>query len=188
MTTPDGGDSPGRALLLAVAAMAGVGLLVGLAIGGAAVTVMSVAGVGSEGSGGSDGGGGATLVLPRYKPTESVEPDLGLPAPSSTGEMKDKPAKEREPRTDRIKLSVAPKSVGPGERINFNGVYVDGEGVALQIQRKEGGSWVDFPVDATVRGGVFSTWIQTSRTGESPFRVYDEEADRASNVVRVTVG
>jgi hypothetical protein len=78
--------------------------------------------------------------------------------------------------------------VAPGERINFNGVYVDGEGVALQIQRKEDGTWVDFPVTATVRGGVFSTWIQTTRTGESPFRVLDVQANRASNAVVVTVG
>ena len=46
---------------------------------------------------------------------------------------------------------------------------------------------MDFPVTATVRGGVFSTWILTSRTGESPFRVFDTTANRASNVV-VTIG
>lgn len=189
MTTPDGGDSPGRALLLAIAAMAGVALLVGLAIGGAAVTVMNVAGVSSDGGGGSEGDGEESLVIPKYQPTETVEPDLGLPSPSGDGKKeRDKPAKEdRSPRPDQIQLTAAPQSVGAGERINFNGVYVDGEGVELQIQRKEGGSWVDFPVTATVRGGVFSTWIQTTRTGKSPFRVYDESADRASNVVRVTI-
>ena len=71
---------------------------------------------------------------------------------------------------------------------NFNGVYIDGEGVALQIQRREGGSWSDFPVQANVRGGVFSTWIQTSRTGEQRFRVADPTTDRVSNVVRITIG
>ena len=187
MTTPDGGDSPYRALLVAVAAMAGVALLVGLAVGGAAITVMNVAGVGAEG-GGSDSGGEESLFIPKYKPTKTVEADLGLPSPSSTDKGAEKPTKEPSPRTDRIKLFVAPQSVAPGERINVNGVYVDGEGVALQIQRKESGTWVDFPVTATVRGGVFSTWILTSRTGESPFRVLDKTANRASNVVTVTIG
>jgi hypothetical protein len=187
MPTPDGGDSPQRALLVAVAAMAGVALLVGLAIGGAMITVANVAGLGGE-TGESRGGGQETLVIPKYKPTETVDADLGLPKPSATKEREPKPSKEPSPRTDRIKLFVAPQSVSPGERINFNGVYVDGEGVALQVQRKEGGTWVDFPVTATVRGGVFSTWIQTSRTGQSPFRVYDAGANRASNPVVVTVG
>jgi hypothetical protein len=189
MTTPDdGGDSPRRALLVALAAMAGVALLVGLAVGGAAVTVMSFSGLGAD-DGGSRGGGDESLIIPRYKPTKTVEADLGLPSPSSSENKKDpKPSKEPSPRTDRIKLFVAPQSVGPGERINFNGVYVDGEGVALQIQRKEGSTWADFPVTATVRGGVFSTWIQTTRTGKAAFRVFDTSANRASNVVRVTIG
>ena len=89
---------------------------------------------------------------------------------------------------DRITLFVAPQNVSPGERINFNGVYTDGEGARLQVQRKEGGAWVDFPVEATVRGGSFETWIQTSRTGVTKFRVFDAAADRASNVVTVTIG
>ena len=186
MTDPDD-ESPGRALLLALAAMAGVALLVGLAIGGAAVSVMNVAGVGDSEGTSTSGEGEETLVLPRYKPTETVESDLGLPTPSSS-ESASEPTESATPRTDRIKLFAAPQSVGPGERINFNGVYVDGEGVELQIQRKEGATWVDFPVTATVRGGVFSTWIQTSRTGESPFRVFDATANRASNVVTITVG
>ena len=187
MTTPDGGDSPRRALLTALAAMAGVAVLVGLAVGGAAVSVVNFAGVGSSG-GGSGGGGEESLFIPRYKPTETVEADLGLPSPSKSEKKDRKPKKEPSPRTDQVKLFVAPQSVGPGDRINFNGVYVDGDGVALQVQRKENGTWVDFPVTATVQGGAFTTWIQTTRTGEQLFRMYDESADRASNTVRVTVG
>ena len=191
MSSPDdGGDSPRRALLLAVVAMAGVALLVGLAIGGA---VVSVAGFSGLDSSGTDSGGdedAETLVMPRYKPTETVDADLGLPTPSPTDgkQPSPSPSAEPSPRTDRIKLFVAPQAVGPGERINFNGVYVDGEGVALQVQRKEGDTWTDFPVTATVRGGTFSTWIQTTRTGEAKFRVFDGTANRASNAVTVTIG
>ena len=191
MSTPDDDDkreAPGRALLIALVAMAGVAVLVGLAVGGAFVTVANVAGVGSAEGSTRAGGGEESLYIPRYKPTRSVEPDLGLPTPSTSESVSEEPSETATPRTDRIKLFAAPQQVSAGERINFNGVYVDGEGVALQIQRKEGGTWVDFPVDATVRGGVFSTWIQTSRTGESPFRVYDATANRASNVVVITIG
>ena len=189
MTTPDDdGTSPARALLVALAAMAGVALLVGLAVGGAAVSVMNVAGVGETDGQTRGGGGEESLFLPRYKPTETVESDLGLPAPSTSESSSAEPSESASPRTDRIKLFAAPQAVGPGERINFNGVYVDGEGVALQIQRKEGSSWVDFPVTATVRGGVFYTWIQTTRTGEAPFRVVDPTTNRASNVVLITIG
>ena len=67
-------------------------------------------------------------------------------------------------------------------------MYVDGEGASLQIQRREGGTWTDFPVTATVRGESFETWIQTSRTGEQVFRVFDLAEDRGSNSVTVTVG
>jgi hypothetical protein len=191
MSTPDddgdGGDSPRRALLVALAAMAGVALLVGLAVGAAAITVLNGAGVGDTGQ--ASGGSEESLYIPRYHPTQTAKTDdLNLPSPTAEESQSESPSEEPSPRTDRIKLFGAPQSVSPGERINFNGVYVDGEGVALQIQRKEGGVWVDFPVEATVRGGVFSTWIQTSHTGESPFRVLDETTNRVSNVVVITVG
>jgi hypothetical protein len=191
MTTPDdgdGGDSPRRALLLALAAMAGVAVLVGLAVGAAAITILNGAGVNGD-TGSASGGSDESLFIPRYHPTHTAETDdLGLPSPSASESLSEEPSEEPSPRTDRIKLFAAPQSVSPGERINFNGVYVDGEGVPLQIQRKEGATWVDFPVEATVRGGVFSTWIQTTRTGVSPFRVIDETTNRVSNVVTITIG
>ena len=187
MSTPDdGGDSPKRALLLALAAMAGVAVLVGLAVGAAVITALHVTGVdAAEGSAGVTSH--ETLYMPKYHPTKTPQGgDLGLPQPSPS--VSDSESATPSPKTDRIKLFVAPQSVRPGERINFNGVYVDGEGVALQIQRKEGGAWTDFPVTATVRGGVFSTWIQTTHTGKQEFRVLDQTTNRVSNVVTVTIG
>ena len=179
-------ESPARALLLAVAAMAGVALLVGLAIGG-----VVLAAVGS-----SDVGEGEvavekapqTMVIPEYSPTESPDDEWDLPkvdpSPTPTVDL----GGDEEGRGDRITLFIAPQRVGAGERINVNGVYGDGEGATLQIQRRENGVWTDFPVTATVRGGAFSTWIVTSRTGESAFRVFDPSLERASNVVTITIG
>jgi hypothetical protein len=167
--------------------MAGVALLVGLAIGGVVLAAL----------GGSDAGDAEvasydppqTMVLPKYSPTKSADDELDLPSydPSPTPKV-DLGKEEKEGRGDRITLFVAPQRVGPGERINFNGVYRDGEGATLQIQRRENGRWTDFPVSATVRGGAFSTWIETSRVGESEFRVFDPAIERASNVVRITIG
>ncbi|HET6560707.1 MAG TPA: hypothetical protein VFG72_02445 [Marmoricola sp.] len=183
----DRDESPGRTLLLAVAAMAGVALLVGLAIGGVVLAAVGTSDVG-EGEVAADEAP-QTMVLPKYSPTEPAGDEWDLPSyePSPTPKI-DLGEAEEEGRGDRITLFVAPQRAGPGERINFNGVYRDGEGATLQIQRQENGVWTDFPVTATVRGGSFSTWIQTSRTGEAKFRVFDPSLERASNVVKITIG
>ena len=57
----------------------------------------------------------------------------------------------------------------------------------LQVQRFEG-AWSDFPVSANVSGGIFNTFILTSRTGKARFRVIDHALNRASNPVTVTIG
>jgi hypothetical protein len=166
--------------------MAGVALLVGLAVGAAAMTVVKVTGIGDSGSGSA--ASRPSLYMPKYHPTRSAaESGLPSPRPSATKEHR-APKPTAKPQTDRITLFAAPQKVAPGARINLNGVYVDGEGVALQIQRKDAGVWNDFPVKATVRGGAFDTWIATTHTGRNTFRVYDVQANRASNVVVVTVG
>jgi hypothetical protein len=55
------------------------------------------------------------------------------------------------------------------------------------VQRFEG-SWVDFPVSASVRGGTFTTYIYTGRSGPNRFRVIDKATGKKSNPVRVTIG
>lgn len=181
-------DDPKRALLTAAGAMALVAVLVGGAVGAVAVGAAKVAGLG-EGDG-PDEAAPASLFIPEYVPTESADGDdfLGLPTITASVEPTPEPAEET-PRGDKVTLFAAPVQASPGQRINLNGVYVDGEGVALRVQRKEGDGWSDFAsVTAKVRGGVFETWVQTTRTGEARFRVYDAEADRASNVVVIQIG
>ena len=180
-------DSPGRALLTAVAAMVGVAVLVGLTVGVILLVVVKQSGV--EGAQAAAENAPQSLFIPKYKPTKAAPEQLNLPSYKATPSPSFSLSKPGHgPKADKITLFVAPQAVAPGERINFNGVYVDGEGVSLQVQRKEGGQWTDFPVLATVRGGAFETWIQTSHTGKQQFRVYDPQANRASNTVAVTVG
>jgi len=56
------------------------------------------------------------------------------------------------------------------------------------VQRFEGGGWTDFPVSARVSGGQFNTYITTSRSGATRFRVFDPAAGKPSNPVRVQIG
>jgi hypothetical protein len=179
-------ESPGRALLVAFGAMAGVALLAGLAIGLVVLAVVKGAGVGDPQEAAQEAP--QSLYMPEYSPTGELEDDLDLPSVSATPSPEGVASSSAEPDDEEITLFVTPQSVAPSERINFNGTYQGGEGIDLQIQRKEGETWADFPVTAPVRGGSFSTWIQTTRTGRSEFRVYDEQVDRASNVVVVNVG
>jgi len=179
-------DAPGRTLAVALGAMAGVALIVGVVIAVVVLLVVRLSGVGDATEAARKAP--ETLVLPKYKPTKSPRDDgLNLPGASSTPTAE--PSRTRRPPSpDRIKLFVAPQRVSPGQRIDFSGVYEAGEGASLQIQRKENGVWTDFPVSATVRGGSFETWIQTTHTGRLPYQVYDKRAGRGSNIVVLTVG
>lgn len=173
MAPPDD-PSPGRALLHAGVAMLAVALLVGVALGGVALGVVKLSGLGSGGGPGE--AAPRSLYIPDLEETDSAQPS-----------QPPKRKKKRRPKPP-ISLTVSPTEVGAGERIDLRGDYRGGDGATLQVQRREGGTWTDFPVTAEVSGGRFGTWIQTSRTGRSPFRMYDAAADKASNVVVVRVG
>jgi hypothetical protein len=190
MSTPDDReDDPGRALAWALAAMLGVAIVVGLCVGGAMVAVAQVGGLTDKSSSGGDAAAPASLYMPSYVPTKDAGQDgFDLPGPQDEPSALPSSDVSAEPKGDKITLFVAPQNVSAGERINFNGVYTAGEGAQLQIQRKEGSGWSDFPVTASVRGGAFETWIKTSRTGVAKFRVFDKDANRGSNVVTVTIG
>jgi hypothetical protein len=187
MGTPENEEAPGRTLLMALGAMAGVALVVGVILGLVVMAVVRLSGVG-EASTAADQAP-ESLYLPSYQPTKSPQDDgLGLPGPTtSPSRSPSTPPSTPTPSPERIELVVAPHDVAPGQRIDFRGVYEAGDGVSLQIQRKEDGVWSDFPVTTTVHGGTFDTWIETTHTGRTPYRVYDVAAGRASNVVVLTI-
>lgn len=122
-------------------------------------------------------------------------PTTALPVPGEEAETDEaeEPEESEEPEETetpegQLQLDVSPQQVGPSERINLTGRYQGADGVTLQVQRFEGGSWADFPVTASVNGGTFQTWIQTSRTGEQRLRMLDTQDETASNEVTVQVG
>ncbi|HSS68507.1 MAG TPA: hypothetical protein VLK34_08140, partial [Nocardioidaceae bacterium] len=60
-------------------------------------------------------------------------------------------------------------------------------GAVLQVQRKESGTWTDFPVTATCNGGSYSTYILTGHTGPNRLRMLAVGLDETSKSVVVQV-
>ncbi len=179
-------ESPKRALLAALGAMAGVALLVGLAVGGVILSIVKLAGVG--GDAGASEQAPDSLVIPEYSPTEPAEEDLGLPSVTPTSASPSASRTKRPQARTPIMLRVSPSRVATGQRIDLRGTYPGGAGSVLQVQRKEGGAWADFPVSFSVGTDSFTTYITTSRTGRAMLRVFDKAAGKASNPVSVVVG
>ena len=163
-------------------ALVTVGLVVGLVLGIVTLVGSHVAGLGGE-HGSTGAGGGPSLYLPTPVPTtSSAEAVTRTSQPSA-------PAPKTSKAAPQITLQAGETSVAPMQRIDLSGVYQDGEGAVLQVQRQgDGDSWEDFPVTTGVSGGTFSTYVQTGRPGVQRFRVRDSDSGLVSNVVSVTVG
>lgn len=191
-------NSPVRSqLLVGVGVLLAVALLIGGIVGLVALKAADVAGL-NESDGTSSGDSGPPLGIgtnsrppdPTSEPTP-VSP-TGTSSPTETSDTTapttpTQTTKTRKPKpAKQITLDASPDSAGTYERVNLTGTYRRGEGSTLQVQRKEGGAWVDFPTDATVSGGTFSTYIETGQTGRNQFRVIDPTG-RTSNVVSVMI-
>jgi hypothetical protein len=194
-----------RQLLVALGALLAVALIVG---GIASMVALGAAGV--VGLGGGDDGPRAqpSLYVPPLSPVRgpgdltssgttdkaTADPDAGATeGPDSSGGEKsaqdkksghEKHAKKRGPR---ITLHASPTRVAPGERIDLTGRYRHGNGATLQVQRRQGGNWGEFPVTTTVSGGRFHTWVLTSQAGANHFRVLDQATGRHSAPVTVHI-
>lgn len=116
-------------------------------------------------------------------------PTTALPVPGeeSSSATPDEEESTDEPGAKGLQISISPVLVGPMECINITGTYRGMDNAQVQVQRKEGGRWTDFPVDATVRAGSFATYVMTGRLGDNKFRVFDPRAGKASNAITVTV-
>lgn len=170
-------------------ALVGVGVVVGLVMGLAALAGTRVLGVGEPATA-STGGGEASMYLPKLEKTaEPTGPEITLrpgedPPPSAEESEETKPAKPAK----AISLSAGQTTVSPMEQIDLTGVYPGGEGAILSVQRFENGSWADFPVTASVSNQTFATYVQTGQPGVQRFRMFDTSTGEASNEVKVTVG
>jgi hypothetical protein len=175
-----------RTVMVGLAAVAASAVIIGVVVGVMAVGAASLVGIGESSAG---PGRPESLYLPPYEKTPLVE-ETESAAPPPRSQVSAVPLDPTDAATGElgeITLYANPVVVASGERINLNGVYLDGEGVALQVQRQEGSAWLDFPTTATVRSGGFDTYVYTGRFGDNVFRVFDPTTGRSSNAVTVTV-
>lgn len=181
-------DSPWtRHLAVAVVAIAVVAVVVGAAVSVLALGAVRVVGLDDTGP---RADGRPRLLIPSGVPTTTVDPypDTGGGGETAgPGRAPRQPPRKPRKRKPALTLQASPARVAAGERITLTGAYRGHDGASLQVQRFEG-SWVDFPVDTTVRAGRFSTYIITTRTGPSRLRVVDQATGKASEPARVIVG
>lgn len=165
-----------------LAALIGVGVAIGLILGLAVLLVTKGLGLGE--------------TDPVARDTSDAQKSMFLPKPTetnlSTGPLitlgpGETPGASTSAAPQGIKLTAGAAAVAPMQQIDLTGSYPDGEGSVVQVQRFEGGNWQDFPVTASVTGGSFSTYIQTSQAGENRFRVSDTDSGATSNEVVVTI-
>ncbi len=177
-----------RTVMVGVGALAAAAVIIGVVVGIMAVGASRVTGIGESSSGPE---APASLVMPPYTKTPQVDEPRISEGAAPTGprvtalplDPTDSPSSE----VGEITLYANPTKVSSGERINLNGLYLDGESVTLQVQRKEGDAWVDFDARTNVRNGAFETYIYTGRFGENVFRVFDPTTGRSSNSVSIQV-
>ncbi|NYD40299.1 hypothetical protein [Nocardioides panaciterrulae] len=189
-------DGDGRPVLTGLLALVGVALAVGLVLGLVAVAGARIVGIG--GAVDAQSTPEHSMYLP--SPSKTAAPSGPLitlapgetQAPSSSSSSasaapSEKPSRTRKSKPE-ISLSAGATSVAPMQQIDLTGVYPGGEGAILQVQRFTNGAWQDFPVTVSVSNQTFSTYVQTSQTGQNRFRVVDTDSGRASNPVRVQIG
>lgn len=185
-----------RPVVSGLVALAAVALAVGLVLGGVALVGSRMLGL-SDGddSAGAGTSNDETLYLPKFERTTDSGPDitLGTEAPTDESSVPDtrptrtRPTESKSPEEGQISLQAVQREVSAGENIDFTGVYPGGEGAILQVQRFEGGGWVDFDATIPVSNETFSTYIFTGVVGEQRFRVIDNSTGVASNEVHVKV-
>ena len=191
MTDPDHPVDEQHPVVFGLLALVGVGIVVGLVAGVAALAGAHVLGVGG-GSSSSSTSVQKTMYLPKYQPTKGPSgPEITLaPGETPSGDSSSEPSQPESSKSPKkqISLQVGENTVQPMQNIDLTGVYPGGEGAILRVQRLESGQWTDFySVTASVSNQTFSTYVQTSASGLNKFRVVDTDTGLTSNVVRVTV-
>lgn len=119
-----------------------------------------------------------TAITPTPTPTATTP--TGSPTATRT----------KSPRQPRPTLTVSPLEAQTYDRIDLTGRFPGlSAGAALQIERRQDGEWVVFPVPLSAQpDGSFATYVQTGRVGENVFRVTDTTSGRSTPPVTVQIG
>lgn len=182
-------DNP---VVTGLVALLAVSLTVGLVLGGVALVGTRVLGLGDDSSESTGATENESAIIPRPSRTGANGPQVTLN--TSAPETESTEAETEATETDSAKpekaitLQAGQTAVGNFERIDLSGIYPGGEGAILQVQRFEGGQWVDFNATLSVSNETFNTYVQSAQIGVNKFRVVDSATGDASNAVTVTVG
>ncbi|MGQ0630357.1 MAG: hypothetical protein ACT4P1_04895 [Sporichthyaceae bacterium] len=151
----------------------------------AALVAAFIIGIVGGGIGAFSGGGSAA-----FEPAGITAKDLRDEAAAAKREAEK--AKEAKAKPDQAPVdswtaqAVFEKSTG---RIVISGLAAGLKpGTKIIVQRKQSGSWSDFPAQTTIGAdGSYSVWVKTSRTGENTFRVADTATGEASEPATISV-
>ena len=199
MSEPDRPEDREHPVLAGLVALVAVGLVVGLLVGGITLIATRVLGLGGS-SDGTTSTSNESLYLPPFTaldspsgplltlvPTHQTDRPSGSATASSSPTGGAAESDSTAPGDGKITLQSGQSEVSDFDQIDLTGVYPGGEGAILQVQRFQGGTWVDFPVTASVSNETFATYVQTSQQGLNRFRMIDTDSGATSNEVRVTV-
>ena len=176
LTEPN--DSLRRQILKVSLLVIAVSVMIGGGIAVVSLTVLNASGVLPQATPTTPGGTRA-VIPPPTRPTRTHHKPTGTPTkPAQSPNAGQHPA---------IRLTAEPVQASVFERVTLAGRYPNAGPVTLQVQRREFGSWVDFPTSATVSAGQFQTYVQLGRPGRNALRVVDPATDRASNAVAVFI-
>jgi hypothetical protein len=82
---------------------------------------------------------------------------------------------------DVIELEDLVDSAKPFQTVRIQGTYAGEADTSLQVQRREEGRWVNFPIPIrTDRLGQFSAYVELGRPGRYPLRVLDPDSGAKS--------
>jgi hypothetical protein len=188
--SPEDGTEEERSEQVRNALLKALGVVVVIAVVIALGTTLVVRALGLDENDSAGPVGSQPDVPTKALPTTAL-PDPGQDADAEPSEEPSQsPSASATPSegTGDIQLDISPVRAGPGERVNLTGSYQGADNLSLEVQRFEDGAWRDFGVQATVRVGTFATYVQTQRTGEMRFRMFDPTTKDGSNVVLVTIG
>jgi len=170
-----------RTIAFSVFGLVTLGVVLGLLIGGLGLAAMRSTNLDVGGADPTEATSDASAA------EQTTEPSATEPTTEETTD----PTADAEGPT----LTASPTAVGVSEEIYLEGSFPDvGAGVTVQVQRRQDGTWLDFPdstspVTATTQDdGSFSTYVLTGQTGVNVWRVVALDTGAATNSARVTVG
>jgi hypothetical protein len=197
-------ERPERPVIDGLIALVAVAGAVGLVLAGIVLVVTRMLGLGGGEEAAADSSARESMSIPPLEETTAAgDPAITLDtATAEPGEddesssddaseaesSSSEPSESKSAKSKEISLSAGQLEVDNFGRIDLTGTYPGGEGAILQVQRFQGGQWVDFAATTSVTNETFSTYVMTGVSGTNTFRVLDKSTGKASNEVKVKVG